>query len=381
MRVSSKKDYSVREMKQKTIDVMEELCRSIGSTTKNLKQINDLDIEGANFLFACHAKGVREFCKRKRIHVSFRETGQYTLERIKEGKPCKGHDILDKSIKKDAKDKWTYHSFDQRVLDKYRGYIGYSHDTARKTLDGLWGLKEEGTKYRSLQYSLEKVADPMKKDKVQLFTGDYDLHDLLKDKKRVLADNPDEKYILSALSDSMLKYKSNDPRYVPRKKQVMRTSDAGRRYESPYSLIRHGAQTSFISYLLLGKSYTELKNFTDRGVPYRGTIYDEVSSRKIDPDKKIKTLAMIDDPIVIFDSTGKSYLLDSVPKVYYYYKKEGLIDQLPFYYFFPYIITKTDDSSPNLSEMFKSFYKNVLYPLLKFRQEQEKRWRKEHPTR
>ena len=345
MIVSSKK-HSVRKMKEKTIEMMEDLCNSrvIKRAELTYRDITDKHIEEKNFLVERHSTEVRKFCNRKRVHVSFREAGKFTLERIKNGNPCKGHDILDKTIKQ-KKGEWIYKS-DEKTLKNYRGLVGYSEDENELKLDAIWGLDEKGR--NKVKYSLEELENKII-DIESLFTGDYDMHDLLKNNKRVLAGTPEELSIISGLVYAMMNKNNN------RRKKVSLRSFSGRRFKSPYALIRHGAQTSYISYLLLGKNKSELKKFNEKGVPFRQLSQDETSAT-ID-----KTNATIDKPIVMFDPQGDAYLLDSVPKVYSYYKNEGLIDQIPFYFFFPYLMEMKMKQYKDFKKLME--YYDYLYDL------------------
>jgi hypothetical protein len=133
------------------------------------------------------------------------------------------------------------------------------------------------------------------------------MHDLIKGDARILSTTPDEHSTIEAINNALA---------GTRKAQITSTSTGKRNFESPYALVRHGAQTSFISYLLSGAGGAELKISNTARIPYE----DQVTH--------------IDGPIAVFDSIGKAYILASIAEVYWYYRKNGLLDQIPFYYFF-----------------------------------------------
>ena len=105
-------------------------------------KMTDKQIQENNFLLEKHSSGVREACKRYSLMVSFRVAGENTLARISEGCPCKGHDIIDKTVKIGNNSTWTYGG-DEEVLSKYKGLVGYS-SKENNTLQGLWKIDSSG---------------------------------------------------------------------------------------------------------------------------------------------------------------------------------------------------------------------------------------------
>lgn len=262
---------------------------------------NDSAIAAAFYVRAQDAAAIRKACKSGNFTVSFREAGQHTLTRIDAGNPCKGHEILDKSIKE--KDGGYTYNIDKTVFDRLKGLVGVPR--GGQALQGIW-IVERG---EPAQRALEAIRDS---DVDKGFTGDYDMHDLLKDGNRILAGTSSEATAIEALNNAMLK--SDGPRA-----EKIRAEGAGRPQQSNYALIRHGAQTSYISYLL-GAGASELTS--GKVKPTKGMIPDQ--------DK----IANISSDICIFNSAGEAHILTGVGSIYQYYKANELLDQIPFYFFF-----------------------------------------------
>lgn len=267
-----------------------------------IAELTDDQIEGAFFMRKKDAEAIRDCCKKNNLKVSFRSAGSDTIVRINSNNPCKGHTILDKSIKK--KDGlWTYVGTPD-TLERLKGLVGFG-DT-NKTLKGVW----------SLVGGMEKKIDLGNLNQSNIassFTGDYDMHDLIKNNNRILATTPDEHSIIEFLNNAML---LKDP---TRKENVDRTKGVGRNYESPYALIRHGAQTSFMSFLLTNDGKKDMLKALQADNLAKLPYEDQVMN--------------IDSNIVMFDENMHAFHLDSISKVYWYYINNKLEKQIPFYFF------------------------------------------------
>lgn len=262
----------------------------------------DQEIEENFFLRKDDAKAIRRSCERHRFIVSFRKAGQHTLSRIAAGNPCKGHDILNKSIKEKGKG-FTY-DIDHTTFNNLKGLIGYS-EVNRSELKGLWKCKNN----KSTKVSLDIVNE--EKEFSNYFTGDYDMHDLIKNNNRIIAATIDEKSAIDQLNNALL---STDENRMENLKKHLNENQ--RTYDSSYALIRHGAQTSFISYLLSEEGKGDLEIPTTARLPLEGSV------TTIDPD------------IVVFTPNGEAFILKSISEVYNFYKKFDLLHQIPFYNFF-----------------------------------------------
>lgn len=275
-------------------------------TTYN--EITDSAIEAQGLIQKDHANTIRACCIKNKYKVSFRAAGVDTISRIKDGNPCKGHNILDKSIKIKS-GAWTYIAPSGFYLETYNGLVGESISKSDNTLDSIW-------KYNSSNISkpLADKRDSIASNLTIYYTGDYDMHDLLANNKRILANTPDEGSTIGALNNSIYSFEAI------RKAKI--TDSSLRTYKSEYALIRHGAQTNFMSYLLCASGSSDLVIPEIARIPSQGQV------------------TTIDDNIVFFDKLGKAYQLDSLAKVYSFYAKNNLLDQIPFYYFFD-DLTKT----------------------------------------
>lgn len=308
---------TVIEMKQNVLKIMSETYKKVA-----YEEIENRNIEAKGFLLEEHAKSIREACKNYNLQVSFRGAGTDTLNCIKKGNPCKGHTILDKSIK-EKEGNWTYSCLKNGILEKYKGLVGYSKTFP--ILAGIWKLSN-GKPIKTDLESAEKV------DKTLFFTGDYDMHDLLKEGKRVLSNTPEE----ASTIHNLLVIMDKGGLHIKEKEKF-----EGRWFNSPYAWIRHGAQTSYISYLLSGYNSTELKerlNYEIDKLPLQGKV------------------TTIDDNIVMFDQQEKAYLLDSRDKIYQYYKDKNLLEQIPFYFFFDDLIKKNEAKKEIIENYAKELY-------------------------
>lgn len=287
---------TIAEMKNAIKEIME----TEYSKAKLPAPSDDTAVERAFYVRAQDAVAIRAACKRNSLSVSFRQAGQHTLTRIESGNPCKGHEILDKSIKE--KDGGYTYAIKADLFERLKGLVGVPAGTK---LAGVW-IVEDG---EPVQRPIEDFTD---EDLPKGITGDYDMHDLLKDGDRILAGTSDEESAIQALNAAMLKADGE------RAKKV-KAENSSRMRNSNYALIRHGAQTSYISYLL-GAGSGELTS--GKVKPQKGMIPDQ--------DK----IANISSDICIFDSDGKAHILKSVGSIYQYYKAQDLLNQVPFYYFF-----------------------------------------------
>ena len=175
------------------------------ASLSTLKTLNDDEIQAKGFVLAKHASGIRKYCKRHDLKVSFRNAGENTLSRIAAGHPCKGHDIMSKSIKEKKVDgvmKWTYDG-DHAILEKYKGTVGYS-EASKTELAGLWVFKTPGNDVKMCENEQIKLANVNDINFKKAYTGDYDMHDLIKGNKRILATSPDEASTLEGLNNAIL---------------------------------------------------------------------------------------------------------------------------------------------------------------------------------
>ncbi|MQA42481.1 hypothetical protein [Rugamonas aquatica] len=305
---------SIEQMKTR---VKEMMAASYGNAVANVVA-DDGQIAGAFFVRAKDAAAIRNVCRSGGYMISFRVAGQHTLARIDGGNPCKGHKITDKSIKESATDGFTYTDLSQSDFSRLRGLVGKPVSREDKHLSAVWKVKPDNT-YESVPLADVRRVMADDKELARFYTGDYDMHDLLKKVgggplNRVLAGTPDEASAIEAFNLAIL---NGDPARKTKVNAWVNASQPAKRLAtSEYALIRHGAQTSFISYLL-GPGETELR--ADRAAT---TIPLEDLVNNIDPK------------ICVFAADGRAFILDTVAKIYRYYADNNLLDQIPFYYFF-----------------------------------------------
>ncbi|MBB3121500.1 hypothetical protein [Pseudoduganella violacea] len=285
----------------------------------NLAPREDAELEAAFFVRAQDAKVIRVVCRKSHYAISFRTAGEHTLYRINQGNPCKGHKIMTKSIKPvraqgDAI-QYSYEGLSEDDFAQFRGLVGYPVAYPEKQsgpLEGIWAIKNANGIQRMPIQEARSVQDLS-----GFFTGDYDMHDLLKFShgrcNRILAGTPDEASAIDAFNSAIL---NEDKERKNRVTASLAATPEARLRASEYALIRHGAQTSFFSYLL-GPGRHELE------VPENPKFLQlEAAVNNIDPN------------ICIFDPQGQAYILKGVAEIYSYYALNNLLDQIPFYYFF-----------------------------------------------
>lgn len=313
------------------IDEMKTIVKGMMQAAYNTAAVpgtaNNTQIANAGFLREQDAEAIRVSCRGGtggsggKFSISFRTAGLHTLTRIADGNPCKGHTILDKSIKK--KDgACTYSGVTDTEFEAMKGLVGYpqplapgaARPTVAVPLAGLWaisGANGQQQKARAAAYPA-----PTGGNFKAYFTGDYDMHDLLKVTNgtlaRILA-TVDEESAIEQFNNAILN--ADATRKTAVDASLANITPKPRLRESQYALIRHGAQTSFMGYLL-GPGGTEITATPGIPHPLQNAVVE------IDPN------------ICIFDTNGDAYILNGIPSIYAYYKAKNMLDQIPFYYFF-----------------------------------------------
>lgn len=306
---------SIADMK---VAVKAMMLRKYGSVAVTLTPATDEQIAGKYYVREKDAAAIRTVCTRSGYSVSFRTAGQHTLGRIDAGNPCKGHTIMTKSIKEKG-NAYTYSNLNSDEFTKLKGLVGFPLDGVPEVpvLDYVWKI----TGKNGQDHLDTKVTALANTDRTVYFTGDYDMHDLLKTSggrtDRILP-SVDEEAAIDAINKAILAV--DTARQTKVTASLTDTPDVRVR-NSQYALIRHGAQTSFLSYLL-GPGGAELKPDPKAppGSPARIPLEAAVNN--------------IDASICIFDALGNAYILEGVAAIYKYYAANNLLDQISFYYFF-----------------------------------------------
>lgn len=343
-------------------DIREDVKTMLAEVYKDAEEVDTpaspVEIEAAGFMRKEDAEAIRTLCKSKALFVSFRAAGPDSLQRIRQGCPCKGHDIMDKSIKI-SKGRWTYQAPDNAnlgtdedaVLEALKGYVGCPYIPRKRdgsidyeaperapkivnrnpdgTIDAIFHLDEvyvlptgPNPKERSgCSYAKLSAQTLSPRDLVNAYTGDYDMHDLILKTGRPLATTPDENDAIDLLNKALLDADKHRNANVSLK-------IGERRCKSPYALIRHGAQTSFFDFLTSNKGEENLK-------PEMISILGRMKKENYVPRLPYgSSVVKIDDHIAMFDNTGKIYILKGVGQIYKFYLRKELINFIPFYNFF-----------------------------------------------
>lgn len=277
-----------------------------------LKQITTQEIEQNGFLLKEHADAISESAKHHSLIVVFRQTGKDSLDRIRQGNPCKGHALLSKTVKIKNGEK-TY-ICDEDVFKKVKGLVGYGHgENGKLILDGLYAYENNNIVQKKIGEVSLNNSEEMKK----FFTGDYDMEDLFTTyngiTQRALAATPEEKSAINYMNNSI-------DRLGKRKNDEISEEDTTL---CEYSVIRHGAQSTHISLLLSELGNKELACIIDKAVEAKETLIQYLEGKTV----------FVDCPLCAVDKKGEWYILNNMNEIVSFYENNKLIQYIPFYYF------------------------------------------------
>jgi len=257
-----------------------------------------------------HAKSILKACKKHGICVTIRDTGTDSIKRIKEGHPCKGHDILHKSLKKGSIDtikisnqrKKTQETVEKKGCE---GLVGYWENTSTLAPLGIpkgvlatGGVNPVTGQPKLMGGKIVKFTDYAAEYPPTVYTGDYDMHDLLyarggggiKPGQAVVSESKEEKRFINGLNFQI--WEDDKEKRLPIVKKVTRSYKTLKNsWEHAYALFRHGAQRNFIAFAL---------------------------------DKKeamIMMLVKYDPPIAAFCHDGSCYILYTLSEIKEWYSK------------------------------------------------------------
>jgi hypothetical protein len=233
-------------------------------------ELNETEAKIAKtFVLDRHMKAIGQMTKTLRCALSIRESGASTLRCLKLGAAAKGHDILEKTIKKSSVEKAYPENVDavmKQITDaQMDGYVGH-WDSDTGQLKGIYvgpeareipgvaeKLKNNGNTAHPNEYypvDLSDLEGSLKELKTGPnwasipFTGDYDLHDLLSfigQPGPVPQGSEEERKILDAFN-AVVGVVDKDTRPV----------------ESEHkNVVRHGPQHNFIAYMRTQEGETE----------------------------------------------------------------------------------------------------------------------------
>ncbi|AZE48349.1 Putative insecticidal toxin complex [Pseudomonas chlororaphis] len=226
--------------------------------------INYLDPDGRNrisdeFVWSGHMRALEEASKKGNFAVSFRSAGKATLDALARGAAAKGHNILEKTIKKSSIEKAYGVKDAPNMLAAVRsagieGYVGQwvNNDTE---LAGIYlsGENEHDNPIypidmKNLESSLASLKSNENWSKIP-FTGDYDMHDLITFRgagrpRTVLTDSKEEQDIIDMMNREVAAVDTNRPFDVKQRNTV-----------------RHGPQVNYLSHMVASES----KKVADNG--------------------------------------------------------------------------------------------------------------------
>lgn len=209
------------------------------------------------FALGDHLKSIGVAAKAMGVAVSFRLAGPETLKRLANGAPAKGHDILEKSIKP-GKLEEVYGAANAAMRLKQMkdndidGFVGHWSNNAllglyvtpdvaknpnlapllKKTPDGkLYYPVDHDNLATSLKPLREHEPDWEKK----IYTGDYDMHDMINlqgNRSPILADSDDELRTRQAINTAVA---ATDPK---------RPLDA-----PEMAVVQHGPQYNYVAHM------------------------------------------------------------------------------------------------------------------------------------
>lgn len=366
-----------REAKEAMKGLLEKHYGTMPSPT--LATLTDREVEEKGFMRAQDAEQVRKVASKEGYYVSFRAAGANTLKRIKAGHPCKGHNILTKSVKKTDKpnlNDWSY-TLSAENKDFFKGLVGNPGTGTPPALEGIWALQmpvsldKDFKKRKTTDVPL--TLDEARKQIGYCYTGDYDMHDLMNAKgARIVPETVDERAAIDQLNRKLLRNDlprwhnalrdlknkgiiSKDIMPYPKDTDVlpepMLKELLGNYVKSSYALIRHGAQTSYMDFMFSDPEKKELIKMNNKALKNNlSMVLDEHPVITIDPH------------IVMFTLKGEVYELNGLSQIYAFFKKENLLNNIPFYYFFGALDKMTTLSSKDkvLLNECKAFIDNIL---------------------
>lgn len=226
------------------------------------------------FMTKEHAAACILVCNQRQLIITSRETGNYSIKCIRDGYPTKGHDILAKSIKPKSLGRKLEEV--PKELVPYLGLVG--SDWENMVPKGLFLARTNAT----AKAESGGVAVPFPRDNTplnkslleQAYTGDYDLHDVLYGSTNAgtkrgtpVPSGEDMRLTLNELNVAMVTGAvrlEDDPKGLPdprlspesnrrkswRDYQIVDPTHCSRENNhNIYSLVRHGPQRNYWSYM------------------------------------------------------------------------------------------------------------------------------------
>jgi insecticidal toxin complex protein TccC len=198
---------------------------------------------GEAFVHPLHMQVFERISIEKNIAMSVREAGTFTITALGEGAAAKGHNILEKTIKPGSL-KSSYGEKAGAALEqaKASGFVGRVGKWGKSGVQGIYAHNKAGGEDLAYPISLTSTMDNelvnswIKHKVITPYTGDYDMHDIIKF-------SGGRGHIPAAESAEERGVKDLINRGVA---QV----DPSRPFElTAMNVIRHGPQVSFVPYM------------------------------------------------------------------------------------------------------------------------------------
>ncbi|WP_421216642.1 hypothetical protein [Aeromonas jandaei] len=200
---------------------------------------------GTSFVHSLHMPIFERVSREDNVAISVRESGEYTLKALEAGAAAKGHNILDKTIKRSSLSNVYPTSSvveDMLVGAEGCGFLGRVGRWSHSGLSGIYArnnISDDDLSYdvnisRPIEHEL--VTEWIRRNVITPYTGDYDLHDLILFKSGVgcvpEAGGEDENRIINKIN------------------RLVSEVDPARPYDkTAMNVVRHGPQVNFVPYM------------------------------------------------------------------------------------------------------------------------------------
>lgn len=198
---------------------------------------------GEAFVHPLHMAVFERISLEENLAMSVREAGIYTISALGEGAAAKGHNILEKTIKPGSL-KSVYGDNADSILGmaKRSGFVGRVGQWDTSGVKGIYAHNRPGGEDLAYPVSLQNTSDNelvnawIKHKTITPYTGDYDMHDIIKfshGKGHVpMAESNEERGVKDLINKGVAKV------------------DPSRPFEyTAMNVIRHGPQVNFVPYM------------------------------------------------------------------------------------------------------------------------------------
>ncbi|EOZ9390968.1 RHS repeat-associated core domain-containing protein [Enterobacter cancerogenus] len=198
---------------------------------------------GEAFVHPLHMGVFERISLEENLSMSVREAGIYTISALGEGAAAKGHNILEKTIKPGSL-KSVYGDNADSILEmaKRSGFVGRVGQWDTSGVKGIYAHNRPGGEDLAYPVSLQNTSDNelvnawIKLKIITPYTGDYDMHDIIKfshGKGHVpMAESNEERGVKDLINKGVAKV------------------DPSRPFEyTAMNVIRHGPQVNFVPYM------------------------------------------------------------------------------------------------------------------------------------